>query len=91
LLHDSGKILLNNYLPDEYKKVVECVKMQNLTIAEAERSVLGVDHAHVGSELLRLWKLPAHETRGIALHHEPSPWVSRAPPGMTSQPSFSEA
>ena len=71
MLHDAGKILLNNYFPDEYRQVVECVTAQDLTMAEAERTVLGVDHAQIGGELLRLWNLPEHETRAISLHHQP--------------------
>ncbi len=71
MLHDAGKILLNNYLPEDYKKVVESVTAENLTMEEAERMVLGVDHAQLGGELLRLWNLPEHETRAISLHHQP--------------------
>ena len=71
MLHDAGKILLNNHVPDDYRKVVECVKMRGLTVAEAEREILEVDHAQVGGELLRLWRLPEHETYAIARHHLP--------------------
>lgn len=81
MLHDAGKILLNNYLPDEYKRVVEAVKKQNLTIAEAEQTVLEVDHAQVGGQLLRLWNLPEHETHAISLHHEPAFQVAGRGPG----------
>ena len=45
MLHDAGKILLNNHMPEDYKRVMEYVTKQNLTIAEAEREVLEVDHA----------------------------------------------
>jgi PAS domain S-box-containing protein len=71
MLHDTGKILLNNYLPGDYKEVVDAVATQNLTIAEAEQTVLDADHAQVGSELLRLWRLPEHETRAVQIHHQP--------------------
>ena len=37
MLHDAGKILLNNHMPEDYKRVMEYVTKQNLTIAEAER------------------------------------------------------
>jgi len=81
MLHDTGKILLNNYLPGDYKKVVDAVATQNLTIAEAEQAVLDVDHAQVGSELLRLWRLPEHETRAIHLHHHPPTEKAGQDPG----------
>jgi PAS domain S-box-containing protein len=80
MLHDAGKVLLNNHLPEDYGKVMEYVKTQNQTMAEAERTVLRVDHAEVGAELLRLWRLPEHETRAIALHHHP-PGTANSDPG----------
>ena len=48
MLYDAGKILLNNYMEDDYKRVMECVRTQNLTIGEAERMVLEFDHAQGG-------------------------------------------
>jgi len=81
MLHDAGKILLNNHMPEDYKRVMEYVTKQNLTIAEAEREVLEVDHAQVGSELLRLWNLPDHETRAISLHHQPPCETASQDPG----------
>ncbi len=81
MLHDAGKILLNNHVSDDYKRVVEAVRTKNLTVAEAEQAVLGVDHAQVGGRLLELWKLPEHETRAIASHHNPSPEKADRDPG----------
>lgn len=69
MLHDAGKIVLNHCVPDAYGRVVEAAKARPLTMAEAERESLGTDHARVGGELLRLWRLPEHETRAVCLHH----------------------
>jgi PAS domain S-box-containing protein len=81
MLHDAGKVLLNHHVPDAYKQVVETVAAQDLTIAEAERAVLDVDHAELGSELLKLWQLPEHETHAVRLHHHPPPERAGQDPG----------
>jgi PAS domain S-box-containing protein len=70
MLHDAGKIVLNHCVPDAYGRVVETVKAKPLTMAEAERESLGTDHAKLGGELLRLWRLPEHETQAVCLHHQ---------------------
>jgi PAS domain S-box-containing protein len=71
MLHDVGKILLNNHLPEEYKRVLEQVASRGVRTAEAERAILEADHTEIGSELLRLWRLPEYQVRAIALHHTP--------------------
>jgi len=71
MLHDAGKILLNNYLPDAYREVMDFTRDRKATVAEAERAVLDIDHAQLGGELLRRWKIPQHEAVAVSLHHEP--------------------
>ncbi len=81
MLHDAGKILLNNHLSDDYKQVIDEVGEKKRTVAEAEQAVLGVDHAQVGGELLRLWKLPERETLAVSMHHLSSPGKANRDPG----------
>ena len=69
MLHDMGKILLFQYLPKEWEQVLRVVDRNKVSVAEAERAVLGTDHASVGSELLRRWKLPTQICDAISLHH----------------------
>jgi len=69
MLHDVGKILLFQYLPEEWEQVMQVADRNKMSVAEAERTVLGVDHASVGSELLRRWKIPEHICDAISLHH----------------------
>jgi putative nucleotidyltransferase with HDIG domain len=58
LLHDVGQLLLFVADPMAYAGVLSLQVERDLDIVEAERDYLGVDHAHVGGELARLWKLP---------------------------------
>jgi len=69
MLHDVGKILLFQYLSEEWGRVMEAADRGKMSIAEAERTVLGLDHACVGSELLRRWKIPEHICDAISVHH----------------------
>ncbi len=69
MLHDVGKVLLFQHLPEEWERVVEHADRNKVSLAEAEQTVLGVDHGVVGSELLRRWKIPDHICEAIGLHH----------------------
>ncbi len=69
MLHDMGKVLLFQHLPEEWEQVVEHADRNKVSVAEAEQAVLGLDHASIGSELLRRWNIPDYICDAIALHH----------------------
>ena len=69
LLHDVGQLLLFTFDPAAYADVMRMRDERDMDIVDAEREYLGVDHAHVGGELARLWKLPEEVADAIAGHH----------------------
>ena len=69
LLHDIGQLLLFAVDPAAYADVLIKKAERDIDIVDAEREYLGVDHAHVGGELARLWKLPEAVADAIAAHH----------------------
>jgi putative nucleotidyltransferase with HDIG domain len=71
LLHDIGKIVEMVYLPGDFNKVRNLVKEKDLLILEAEREVLGVSHAEVGTLLASQWRLPQKLVKVIETHHSP--------------------
>ncbi len=71
MLHDIGKVALRQSFPDRFEAVVGLVRDQGLTMSEAERGVLGSDHAEVGGWLAERWGLPADLVEAIACHHKP--------------------
>lgn len=71
LLHDVGKVVLNQYLDDEFKEIMKQVHEKDATLIEAERKVLGTTHAEVGGWLADRWNLPAPIANAIRLHHQP--------------------
>lgn len=73
LLHDMGKLVLYNQLPDLSRRVLEASAngSKSLESYVAEREIIGFDHAAVGGELAHRWSLPASLQESITYHHEP--------------------
>jgi len=72
LLHDIGKLVLSQTLTaDVQADIRNRIEHGKLSRAEAERDVLGTDHAEVGSLLLQSWHLPEDVVEAVANHHHP--------------------
>lgn len=72
LLHDVGKLILSQYVGDKFEKIQDLVRQKGLSFVEAERRVLGVDHAVLGGYVAKHWNFPDSIVRAIALHHDPN-------------------
>lgn len=82
LLHDIGKIILNTYMKERFKSVIEKVNQENIPFMDAEHQILGFDHAIVGSRVAEKWNLPQELVEAIATHHSPS--RAKVNPKLTS-------
>jgi len=71
LLHDIGKVVLNEYVAREFAEIVRRVTEDHQSFAEAERDVLGFSHQEIGARIAEKWKLPEAIVRCIRFHHEP--------------------
>lgn len=80
MLHDIGKIVLNDYIRFGYGLIVKMVEDQQLPFMEAEREVLGFDHAEVGAQLIEQWQLPQAFVSVARYHHEPESLPDEADP-----------
>jgi putative nucleotidyltransferase with HDIG domain len=69
LLHDLGKIPLNNFLPDLYIQALEFADREHSPLYAAETRILSMSHAEVGTLVAGAWKLDAPITDTIAHHH----------------------
>ena len=78
LLHDIGRVVLATCFPDHYRRVAEYRARHDCHPIEAERQILGLDHAAVGSALTERWKFAPVIQRAVAGHHSPP---EAAPPG----------
>ena len=71
LLHDVGKVVLNEYVAAEYAEIVRRATEEHLSFVELEEQVLGFTHAEVGARLAERWSLPEPLIHSIRFHHEP--------------------
>ncbi len=71
LLHDIGKVVLNTYLKEQFARVFLRAARGDMTFAQAEREVLGFDHAEAGARLLERWNLPDSLVTAVRWHHAP--------------------
>ena len=73
LLHDIGKVVLSEFLKDTSSQVVTAISQgECANYLEAEDQQLGLDHAQVGFELARYWRLPEVLQEAIRFHHQPA-------------------
>jgi putative nucleotidyltransferase with HDIG domain len=73
LLHDMGKIILDPYVRE--RKVLFDYYYANhpqKAVQDAERDILGFDHAVIAAILCENWSLPRSISFGIRHHHQPS-------------------
>lgn len=70
LLHDIGKIALDTCFPEDYTGVLEKVA-EGYTFVDAERAMLGMDHAEAGALLAADWSFPTAIVEVIRDHHDP--------------------
>ncbi|TAJ79868.1 MAG: HDOD domain-containing protein [Gallionellaceae bacterium] len=71
LLHDIGELVIFNRLPQQAKEALLLVldSADELPVHQAEQQIMGFDHAQVGGELARQWKLPPMLEECIEYHH----------------------
>ncbi|MDR2137864.1 MAG: HDOD domain-containing protein [Synergistaceae bacterium] len=72
LLHDIGKVVLNDYVRFGYGIILKLVEEEHVPFIEAEVRVLGFDHSVVGSLLVERWDLPEAYFYSTLLHHKPN-------------------
>ena len=70
LMHDIGKLVLDNFFTPEYGKVLAKVKTNGVSMVEAEKEVMGFTHAEVGGWLCERWKFPPVLSFPVSFHHQ---------------------
>jgi len=72
LLHDIGALVLARHLQDEFPEVLRETRDNDLFLYEAEKKVLGFDHAATGYVLAQEWRLPTVIADCVSGHHRPT-------------------
>jgi len=72
LLHDIGRLLIFQKLPEEAMQVVNIQRATpSKNLCEIEFEILGFDHAELGKVLCESWQLPESLSVAIGHHHTP--------------------
>ncbi|HTS16050.1 MAG TPA: HDOD domain-containing protein [Verrucomicrobiae bacterium] len=71
LLHDVGKILLDDYVCKEWATLSARFRSTTGGFDSVERETLGICHAEAGAALLRKWKFPEELVMAVRWHHQP--------------------
>lgn len=71
LLHDIGKMMLSKFVKDYFKEIKKLVEEKNLSFCEAEKEVLGIDHAELGGKITEQWDFPNNIVLAVRYHHTP--------------------
>ncbi len=72
LLHDAGKIILDPYVVKSQDKFAQLDYHHPMPLFEAEKVIIGFDHAEIMSRACRLWRFPEVQVTAIRNHHQPS-------------------
>lgn len=84
LLHDIGLVFFIHHFPDDYKAVLE--KIEDYPgLIEAERAVLGIDHAAIGKMLAEKWSFPTGLSEAIGNHHQLPEKIDKVEPAHIVQ------
>jgi len=71
LLHDIGKVVLDQFFSEEYHQILEetgC--LESASVCEAEIKHFGMDHGDVGNILLKRWNFPSGICDLVAMDHK---------------------
>lgn len=72
LLHDIGKLLLDQSVLNNYVRITDYVEKYHVQIWQAEERMIGIDHARVGGLIAEHWNFPIDLADSIRFHHAPS-------------------
>jgi putative nucleotidyltransferase with HDIG domain len=81
LLHDIGKLALDEVMPKSFERMAREARSQNTSMWRVEQKHLGVDHTVIGRRLAQKWHLPQEIVLAIWLHHSDPAIISEHLPG----------
>lgn len=71
LIKDIGKIILERYVSESFQKIKALVDENNFSFREAEKKIIGIDHAELGAMIAKMWKFSPKMVKIIQHHHLP--------------------
>ena len=72
LVHDVGKIILDPFVMEAKESFDSVLLQEQQTYLNAEKEILGFDHAEIAAEVCQKWKITEVISSAIRYHHSPS-------------------
>ncbi|MCK5569963.1 MAG: HDOD domain-containing protein [Spirochaetes bacterium] len=72
LLHDIGKIPLNELFEESYMKAIRTADLRKAMLLDMEREIIGITHTEVGKMIAEKWNLTGETTECLLHHHDPN-------------------
>ncbi len=69
LLHDFGKVVFAQYMPNEFRTALQSSHTQNIGLHAALQQTIGTDHFVVGAMLVEKWRFAPHLIETIRFQH----------------------
>ncbi len=90
LLHDIGKVVLDQFFPEELEQALQYARENKVSLRQASLKLLDIDHTEVGTRVAEHWELPLTLVQAIQYHHDPEhapedrlmPYVAHVANGM---------
>lgn len=79
LLHDIGKIILDDFLNPQYREVVRLASTKGLALYDAEQRLLERTHVFVGRRVAEQWKFSENVCNALGSHHDISLIMAERP------------
>jgi len=70
LLHDIGKRFLSSFVAEDFKEIMAKVVHDNSSFVEAEKEMLGANHAELGGMIMSRWDFPKEIELAVLQHHD---------------------
>ena len=80
LLHDIGKLALQDVMPKSFERIAAEAKSQKASIRSIEQKHFGLDHTLLGKRLAEKWHLPGEIVFAVWLHHSSVEAISESMP-----------
>jgi HD-like signal output (HDOD) protein len=71
LLHDSGKLVLEHYFPDDFDRIVLRATERACGHAKVEHEFIGMTHAQIGAAVCECLQAHVEVLRAVWFHHDP--------------------
>ncbi len=71
LIKDIGKVIMSTYIAESFAAIQHGVQTKGQTFLDAEKEVLGIDHAQLGAMVATKWHFAPEMIEIIQFHHEP--------------------